>query len=98
MRRMPIVAAGLLAVTLLAACTTPEPTREYQGFTTIGGDAILELNLTLSEPTAAGVVRGTYYAGVARGILRGELDSAVLTAELQPKEGCTYSFTGILTD
>lgn len=98
MNRVTRVAAALLAVGLLAACTTPKPTREYQGFSITGGDAIMELTLTLQEPTLSGTVVGTYYAGVARGTLRGELDGIILTAELRPKSDCTYSFTGTLTD
>lgn len=98
MRRTPVTLVALLLTVILAACATPTPVREYQGFSVSGGDAIMEVTLTLNEPTAAGIVRGTYYAGVARGSLRGELDGTTLTAVLEPKSDCTYSFTGTLTD
>lgn len=98
MKRIPVATAALLVITLLAACAIPTPTREYRGFSITGGDAIMEVTLTLNEPTAAGTVRGTYYAGVARGTLHGELDRTTLTAVLEPKSDCTFSFTGTLTD
>ncbi len=97
MKRFPVAAATLIVIALLAACTTAAPTLDYQGVRMVGGDA-LELTLTLQEPSSTGIVRGTYYAGVARGTLRGELEGETLTAVLQPKENCTFSFLGTLTD
>lgn len=90
-----VVAAALTLI--LAACTTPASTLEYRG-SSITSDATHELRLSLEEPSAVGIVRDTYFTGVARGALRGTLDGEELTAELQPSPDCTYSFTGILTE
>lgn len=88
----------LIITAALAACSTLTATREYHGFSVIGGDSILELTLTLLEPVADGSVTGFYYAGVARGDLHGELDGTSFTALLQPGANCTFTFSGTLTE
>ncbi len=87
----------LCLAVLLAACSTPPPLLEYQGVSTTM-DATHIVTLSLREPTAAGVTSGTYYSGVARGILRGTVADTILNAELKPSPDCTYTFTGVLTE
>jgi hypothetical protein len=92
--RKPYLFTVLLAL-LVSACSTPAPTQQWRGQSQ---DAQGTHPLSLDLQQTGTVLKGSYLVGSGRGTFDGALDGTSLTATLTPGSGCSYSFSGTLSE